>query len=270
MKKIIPFFFVLFLSISSIAQVPGYLGKRFSVGYSNYFFPRLTLISPSLNLVDEDKVSTKKKFNSTHCLDLDYVLTPWVSICLGGQFSKMEMVKQASKFYVERVGDVHYLPSSHQEMQLNTTNLSLAFKFFKERYMNPFGKYRKLEIMIMMNKLKMDENGFFAEMNTQKGLELAPYAVAGDTYKFKSLILAYTIGRQRILFDKLMLDWGIRFGVNYSYISKSVNPLEMMLAERRGVSDEYTIEKELKEQAIARTMGAQFVNAHVCLRFLAF
>jgi hypothetical protein len=262
--------FSFLVSVTSIAQVPGYLGKRFSVGYSNYFFPRSTLISPAFALVDEDKVSTEQVFNSTHCLDMDYVLTPWVSICVAGQFSKMGMVKQGSEFYVERIGDVQYLPSSKKDMQLNTINLSLALKFFKERYMNPFGKYRKLEAMLMMNKIKVDEDGFFSTTYTQNGMQLTPYAVTGDTYKFNSLILAYTIGRQRILFDKLVLDWGIRFGVNYSFIAGSVNPLETMVAERKSAYEEDTIERKLKEQAVTRTMGAQFVNAHLGLRFLAF
>jgi hypothetical protein len=274
MKKILTSFFVFFFCIASIAQVPGYLGKRFSVGYSNYFFPRSTLVSSSFTFGDEDKTSTRMAFNSTHSLDVDYVLTPWVSACLAGQFSKMDVVKQGGEFNVERGGTyntVQYLPGSKEDMQLNTINLSVAFKFFKERYMNPYGKYRKLEVMLMMNTIKMDENGFYSvRYDPPKPKQVLPYPVAGERYKFNSLILAYTIGKQRVLFDKLVLDWGIRFGINYNYISKSVNPLEMMFADRTSAYEEDSIEKKLKEQAIARTMGAQLVNAHVGLRFLAF
>jgi hypothetical protein len=274
MKKIITFFFVLFLSITSMAQVPGYLGKRFSIGYSNYFFPRFPAVNSSIGFSEGDKLSTERSFNSTHCLDVDYIISPRISMCFSGQFSKMDLMKHGSIFSVERGGQrysVQYVPRPKQDMELNTVNFSVGFKFFKQRYLNPFGRYRKLELILMMNKVIMDENGFYSvAYNSPKTNQLSSYPLMDGAGRFSSVALACTIGKQRIFFDKLILDWGIRFGINYSYVVSNLNPFETLFEYGNSSVDENTLESELKDQGNARIWGAQFVNAHVGLRFLAF
>jgi hypothetical protein len=266
--------FSFLVSITSIAQIPGYLGKRFSIGYSNYFFPRFPAVNSSIGFSDGDKLSTEHVFNSTHCLDVDYIISPRISMCFSGQFSKMDLMKQGSIFSVERGGlsySVQYLPKPNQDMELNTVNFSVGFKFFKQRFLNPFGWYRKLELILMVNKVVMDEKGFYYMANSNPQIkQSSPYPLVDGAGRFSSIALAYTIGKQRIFFDKLILDWGIRFGINYSYVVSNLNPLETLFEYENSSIKEDTLESELKDQGNARIWGAQFVNAHVGLRFLAF
>jgi hypothetical protein len=268
MKKIIISFLIAALSLSSVAQVPGYLGKRFSIGYSNYFSPRMSVLVKGLGLID-DRMSTEHLFNSTHCLDMDYILTTKVSLCLSGQFSKTDLFKVGSQFSMHESGtyyNVQYSPRPKEDMGLNTVNISLGFKFFKERYLNPFGRYRKLELIILMSMIQMDEKGFLYQPSDYKnGTPLTSYMLSSGADKFNSLVLAYTLGKQRIFFDKMILDWGIRFGFNFSYVFSVMNPI----TAGGGLSDN-SIENELRNQGNMRIWGAQTVNAHIGLRFLAF
>jgi hypothetical protein len=272
MKKITLSFFVLFLSFFSIAQVPGYMGKRFSIGYSNYLFPRIPVLSSALGFT-EDFISTEHLFNSTHCLDMDYALSSRVSLCLSGQFSKLDFISYKSIVHATVAGrsnDIQYIPKSRQDMQLRTTNISVGFKFFKERYLNPYGRYRKVELILMMNRINMDENGFYSIMyDYYNGNKVEPYPLYGEAGKFNSIALAYTMGKQRIFFNKLILDWGLRLGLNYSYVYSNLNPFEFLRNIDNGNTED-TLEKRLKDQANARTWGAQLVNVHLGLRFLAF
>jgi hypothetical protein len=267
MKKIITFFFVFILSITSIAQVPGYLGKRFSIGYSSYFFPRIAALSSSIGFIDGD-IPTERSFNSTHCLDMDYAIGTRISFCLSGQFSKVELLKYGSDLYVQHgttYTNVVYLPPHKQDMQLNTVNISVGFKFFRSRYLNPVGRYRKWEVILIMNKLEMEKNGFYYTMNNQS----KPYPLSIVDEQFQSIVIAYTIGKQRVLFNKIVLDYGIRFGINYSYVFSDLNIVKE-LVEWDNFDYDASLAGKLKSQANGRTFGAQLVNAHIGLRFLAF
>jgi hypothetical protein len=243
--------FSLLASLTSMAQVAGYLGKRFSVGYSNYFSPRFPEAGRMPVFKQDGKLSARQVLNSTHCLDMDYILGSRVSLCLSGQFSKMDLVKHGRIF---RPANNLYLPLG--SMELNTTNFSLGFKFFKKHYLNPLGRYRKVELILMRNKVVMKES--------------SSYSLVDEGFKFSSFAFAYTMGKQRVFFDKLILDCGIRIGINYSYVYSNINPLEIMLDFETRSSEENIMQSKLREQANARTWGAQFVNAHIGLRFLAF
>jgi hypothetical protein len=260
--------FSFLISIASIAQVPGYLGKRFSIGYSNYFFPRIPAISSSIGFIDGD-IPTERSFNSTHCLDMDYTIGSRVSFCMSGQFSKMELLKYGSDLYVQKADKsytyVYYFPPHRQDMQLNTVNISVGFKFFKSNYLNPVGRYRKWELILIMNKLDMEKNGFYYTMNNQS----KPYLLSTVDEQFASVAIAYTIGKQRVLFNKLVLDYGIRFGINYSYVFSDLNIISA-LVESDSFTYDGSLAGKLKSQANGRTFGAQLVNAHIGLRFLAF
>ncbi len=267
MKKILFSFFILLVFMPCFAQVSGYLGKRMSIGYSNYFFPRIPAISLTSGTVPADK-----KMNSTHCLDMDYIVAPRVSVCLSGQFSRMGLFSYGNKIYVESRGNsngnnVEYLPDDESNLYLNTTNISFGIKIFKERYLNPFGRYRKLELIVMMNKVNADENGFYS-VNRDYGsiVTKTPYPLSSDETKSKSIVVAYTMGKQRILFNKLVLDWGVRLGINQSYVFRNIG----LLGALGGSNYDNSIGRKLKEEAIARTVGSQFINLHLGLRFLAF
>lgn len=275
MKKVL---LLLFLAVATImdAQTAGYMGKRVSIGYSSYVFPRLGILKnmDEFNIRDGNKMGTTRRLNVTHCMDMDYVISSTISLCLSGQFSKMDLYKPGSAFYVQESNqgtrssyDVIYKPEDERSMDLKTMNFSVGFKFFKSRYINPFGKYHKLEFILVRSKVGLDRDAFYYESSSPY-FHVRKYELPDQNFNYKSFVVAYTIGKQRILFNKLILDYGARFGLNYNYVLSNVSVFGMLKTQLS--DDEYSVSKSFKEGANFRVFESQFVNAHIGLRFLAF
>lgn len=259
MKKL----YLLILSFTAVytlqAQVSGYQGKRFSMGYSTYLSPRLKIGS--------NEIGDTRKWNIVHCIDFDYAIKPRVSFCAGVQFSKMDLIKYGSEFEKYDNGTytrVLYTPTSKKDMETKGTNISLGFRFFRRGYLNPYGKYRKIEFILAMNEAVFDKRGFIKKPD----YNLPSSIVSVSEQKYNSLVFAYTIGKQRILFNKLVLDYGVRVGLNLNYLFKISFIGQIM--DELGDSESQEIDSRIKTAINQRLLGAQFLNAHIGLRFLAF
>ena len=79
--KLIVFFTI--VSYGCYSQVAGYLGKRFSIGYSNYFM--VAGLGPVANAPSKDELSG---LNSTHCLNLEYTIQNRTNFCISFQTLK--------------------------------------------------------------------------------------------------------------------------------------------------------------------------------------
>lgn len=277
MKKNITLFFFAIVSVNLWAQVPGYMGKRFSIGYSNYFAPRI----PSMGSVfsysysgNEMEMATNRSFNYTNCIDVDYILNSKISLCVATQFSKMDFCKYGSYFslynYSSGVSsDIYYSPPKGKNMDLKTTNFSIGFKFFKKRYENPLGRYRKMELILVNDKVLMDKNEFYYDLNYPYAA--MKYTVPDAPYKYKSVVFAYTMGKQRVLFDKIVLDYGLRIGLNCNYFLRNGSIMnEILRIASEKTNEDITLDTQLKEAANIRISQSQFINAHLGFRFLAF
>ena len=158
------FIIALFFCLNTTAQVPGYMGRRFSVGYSNDFAPRIA----GLCLTD-GKVSENRSFNATHCFDIDYALSRRLSLCAAFQYSKMDFLVggKDNPMYVEgyKYSTVYYLPPNDLPMDLSSKNVSIGLKFFRKNYINPFGRYTKVELILCMNTIDVFQNAFYTKTN---------------------------------------------------------------------------------------------------------
>jgi len=138
----------MFICLPSIisAQVPGYMGKRFSVGYSNLFSPDIT------NLLSADNVKAGR-LNISHSLDLNYVFNYRKALCL-------------SVSYIEKKGDYthssnyrYYNPEDYtfnnREEKLSSIGISLGLKLFKRSRLAPLGPYVKWEALYLVDYQKV-------------------------------------------------------------------------------------------------------------------
>lgn len=275
MKKTFLFVFVLSTSLT-IAQIPGYMGKRLSLGYSTYVSPRTSVLDELSDInIGSGGIASNRAFNMTHCLGADYIISPRISLCLAAQFSKTDLFKYGTIFDVtESMGGsrdyykIVYRPEDEKDMALRGMNISFGFKFFKSRYLNPYGRYRKIELILAQSAVVMDKDGFYYDYSNQWPYYTnKKYELEDRSYNYKSFVVAFTFGKQRILFNKLILDYGVRAGINYNYVFKHASIIGML---SEGFSDDYTIAGKLKEAANFRLFGAQLFNAHIGLGFLAF
>ena len=253
---------LIFIALSATAQVPGYMGKRFSIGYSNYFM--LSGIGPTANA---SSASGNIGVNTTHCFNIEYTIKRRTNFCLSLQSSNTGMDPgtinvQSFDPITSNNNNYTYTYSEHpyKPMQLHSINVGLGFKFFQTGTLAPIGKYKKLELLLMFNHLTYRSSAF---TSFDSGVATNTIVGTGD-YQFTTFAITYTIGRSRVLFDRIVLDYGIRFGVVPAEAISFVN------SEGDFSSGSLDTETGFKYDVNTRLFRSQIFNFHIGLGFLAF
>jgi hypothetical protein len=267
MKKVL-IFILFFQGLFLNAQVAGYMGKRFTIGYSNYFSP--SFLGRSAN-------STVRSLgmNTVNCLNAEYTIGKRTNFCVGGQFSKTGFVKTGGFNYTyydstysytdpSRInGTLHYLPKNGLPMQMRSLNFAVGFKFFRSGYIAPVGAYTKVELVMFMNRITYDPKAFY--LDEARYEEKRVGKIGNGTYDFKSFAIAATFGRQRILFDRLVLDAGIRLAFSPNMV---LNYISTEVFGDDGYNS--TMEEQIRLNSNSRLFTAQVFNFHLGIGFLAF
>lgn len=263
-------FLILFFipSLISLGQVPGYMGKRFSIGYSNYFF--LSALSPTANATSS---GSELGINSTHCINLEYSIKNRTNFCLSVQKSKTGI--DPGEIYIENYDGSNYNSyyakyslKPYKPMQINSYNIGLGFKFFSTGSLAPIGKYKKVEVLLLLNHLEYDKNAFLFTSYTSTGGSTYLAFGKGD-YKFNTVSASYTMGRSRVFFDRIVLDGGIRFGVvPAGFLSVLLDSEDYSSSPL--YSNAEGIRKGLRRDTYTRLFAFQAINIHLGLSFLAF
>jgi len=264
---------ILLLSISCsyslFGQLAGYMGKRFSIGYSNYMSP--AFFSAGSNSYDGFRL------NATHCINIEYVRKNKRMLCASFQFLKTGINNTDFYYLSSSSGSLYpeysvakYKASDKKPIQLTSTNFSIGFKFFRSGFIAPVGKYTKLDFILLVEKIKFQKNAFGNDPATS-----APIAIGSGVYEYNSFAIALTIGRQRC-FDKIIIDTGIRFGIVpfpiLKEISSEINPFDSQSPNTgaRYNYNQYSNTINMEEDKTARIMGAQLINFHIGIGFIAF
>jgi hypothetical protein len=244
---------LLFCSLLSAAQdVPGYMGRRLIVGYSNYFFPRFAAPGNPEGIIPEFPV------NLTHCLNIGYVLKKHSILELSLQRSKTGI---ATITTYDALNTYEIYPVSPLAV-LKTTNIGLGFKFTDKNKFAPVGKYRKLELILMLCDISFDtryrylkSGGVYTYVNKGTG-----------EISFRALSAAYTLGRSRVLYNRVVLDYGIRFAASGKLLQSVIG--NVFLDDGSGST--YDLESNYIDKAQVRLMYQQLINLHIGIGFLAF
>lgn len=263
-------FLVFFLIVvPSHAQVAGYMGKRFSINYTQDMSP--ALISPLSNTNIEYIYDLwEPKFagiNLTQGIGFDYIIKPRTSFCLSVHYLKTGL-SYYDNFVTGGSGNTGYWEYNDggKPMQLRVYSLVGGFKFFRQQHFAPFGRYRKLDFSVYLQQVSFKKEGFPPK-----------YYIQQTDYSFATFGVGYTFGKQRIFFDKLVVDWGIRLGVvpfgNLEYFDEEFGEGILgfvALANKYRYVDHSDIRNQLRARADTRVLGAQRVNLHIGIGFLAF
>ncbi|MGZ6519829.1 MAG: hypothetical protein ACXVED_19750, partial [Bacteroidia bacterium] len=143
---------------------------------------------------------------------------------------------------------------------LRSINLALGFKMFRQGTIAPVGGYQKLELLFMMETVDYDNKHFYGYDYSGTYSTPVPVSQNGSgEYTYRNLAVGYTIGKQRILFDRLVFDYGIRFAIAPAVVSEILND---------GVYA--SMEDYYMTQSRERVFREQLINVHLGLGFLAF
>lgn len=259
MKQIFIFSFLLSFTLS-YSQVAGYMGKRVALGYSNYFM--LAGLGPTYESRDVG-------FNTTHCFNAEVSIKKRTNLCLSFQMMKTGVDDHQNFEYntIDQFGNSQnytYRYSSAKPMKLVSNNVSIGFKFFGRAYIAPVGKYKKLELLLLLNDLTYDKTAFTGTDNSTYGTVPPARSIGTGNYNYKTIAIAYTIGRQRVIADRIVLDFGTRIGIVPAGLIPLTDDLYISL-----INDQ-SPENLFKFDTYARQLRFQLINFHIGIGFLAF
>jgi hypothetical protein len=262
-RKTILLGFVLLTASVLTAQVPGYMGKRLTLGYSNNFFA--AIIGPPAQSYDMG-------INTTHSFNIEFTIKPRTNFCLSYQMFNTGVTTNHTfvNSTQDQYGNVynvesHFDPVPNKPMELHSNNVCIGFKFFNAGSLAPVGKYRKLELVLMFTELSYPPNSFFT-YNYNYGFGgndgVSRSSLGTGNYNFKSFALTYSLGRQRVLFNRLVLDYGLQFGFVPAGVFATLN-------SEGDFSDASTPENVFRQETNKRLFRHQLFNFHIGLGFLA-
>lgn len=212
--------------------------------------------------------------NFRHALSADYTTgrrTAW-----GGtiQFYRTEASYTGQEIdfdYRDSYGNAYsysYYPSSKAVANITGTNLGVYVKRSRKNYIAPHGKYYKLGLTFFNYRARYNEKNFSTEYEVYEyngwytsgyhGIHTPELGSGNDS--FRSLGLTWGRGKQRIFWDKVVVDTG--FEVNY-IIGSLLNALDG--SETFGFSkDDY-----IRTGAKARIVRHNLINVTVGIGYLA-
>jgi hypothetical protein len=261
-KNIILTLIIALFSLTMFSQVPGFMGRRLTLGYSNNFF--LAGVGPTASSYDVG-------INTTHSFNAEYTIKNRTNLCASFQMFKTGVITNRTFYedvYSSSSGSYNYMsyrynPSPDLPMVLNAKCVALGFKFFSSGALAPVGKYKKLELVIMFCNLSYDRDGF-----TDNDATGSSYNSLGTgNYSFKSFALTYTIGRQRIIGSRIVLDYGMQFG----FLPNVVPAYILSDGESVNISayNGPALERAFRQDSNIRLFRYELFNFHIGIGLLA-
>jgi len=256
------------VTLCGFSQVPGYLGKRASVYYDVYFSP--TFVGPTASSAPSTgngSLAYSPGMNAAHCLNVEYATGKKTSLCISGQYMKTGVAYHSGSYYAN---EATYTGDLTKPAQLSSFNLGLGFKFYAKGFIAPLGRYQKLEFLLLFSTVNYDNthfqqpdqqvyNQYYGYSTTIKG---GPVSLGPGTYSYTNFVLAYTLGREVIVGDRIIIDYGFRLAVA-PFAVVTTDPTSS------GPSNN-SIENIYNYDSGWRLFREQLLNLHLGLGFLPF
>ena len=200
---------------------------------------------PTAHNVGDGDISPRGLSNS-HSLNLEYVYHNRKMICFVGQYSRtgIDYANMPGRFTGDR----------HKPAVLSSLGIGLGFKLFKRENLAPYGPYVKWEFMFFSNSIDYDNE------NWVKSDPFPPYnnvkvKQGTGNVTFEAIGIGFSFGRQRIFFDKLIVDRGLKFMVLPTIVGSS--------------STTSSVSAAMEEEGIRRLFLHQLINFHIGIGFPA-
>ncbi len=199
MKKNLSILVLLLLTVTLKAQVPGYMGKKFSAGYDFHFYfggidPDARIYDATYNLYQPSIF-----FNKFHEVHADYVLSKKYSVGLAYQFFK------TGQFYAESgnsPGYGYYSASNYLNMSCSSIMVNNKFFFYNNgTALAPIGNYGQIGVGVVTARSVAKVVG--SDYST---IAINKFVTHENV---NTPIIAFGLGNQSLLFDRLIIDVGV-------------------------------------------------------------
>lgn len=186
------------LTYAVSAQVPGYQGKRFCVGYNASTF---TVLDGGIgNFPFGLRLSYKTE------LSANYVVSRKASIGLSYYFAKQNYYVQEAEIYNNGffVPQTEYLPCSLQMYELH-------MQFFRKNFVAPAGLYHQIGVGIVKYNVAVDSDELV--LDNAFGSGQTNYTIQVPSDKFSGFKLSYHIGKTNPIGHNFYINTAV--GVNF-------------------------------------------------------
>lgn len=232
--KIYILFVTALLSSRGEAQIPGYMGKKLAIMYN-------IGVSPAISNINYRGNTGFSAFNIRHTLGIDYVRGRQRSIGIAASYMRTAM----------HYGSYYSFPTTRYEYTIEGTDtsatpyevyasgnfsgnvyigsagLSLYWKFFTKKSLAPLGPYQRIDLGFVkywvtrneIEPIKYVLQDHYTDYNTvasyyqERTINIAP---PGDENVYSRCQVGWGFGKQRILWNKVVFDRGIRFGALFN------------------------------------------------------
>lgn len=213
MKRIAFVIVVFFLSANMFAQIPGYLGKRFSIEYNNMFYLALSnpVVKKNYDLNGEMDLAITN-FNFRNEISANYVISQRSSISVGfGYFRTRYLFDGEFPVIYSDNNQVqeNYFWAKTPVGMISAYDINLHYTLFKKDYLAPFGKYYQFDFGLLRYKSTYDKKMLIKYMESYGDVpgEVIDIPFEDNKY-YNSLYLGYSQGRKRVFYDKLLVNYG--------------------------------------------------------------
>ena len=231
MKKNLLFIFSLFcISSSLLSQTPGFMGKKFVVGYGFYFWPALTNSNGAGKsfLTKGNSESGSFAFNNMHEAYIEYAVKTRFSIGFSAKYYKMTynnaLYLNAIQTYVDNSGysqTIYNYGKPNGLYTIKAINYNIYGKLFYSRYIAPWGKYMMFGLNIKTytcsynpTEMYLTNDSYYSNSNVPKTIsDFGP-----EKQKYKKFDFLFGLGRTRIISNKIIIDYGFNTNL-FSFIT---------------------------------------------------
>ncbi|CAN5157722.1 hypothetical protein BH09BAC5_BH09BAC5_16440 [soil metagenome] len=208
MKKyiLLSLFFFAFANVDVSGQVPGYQGKRFSLGYNASTFFYFTEFEGA----GFGDIMTNAIFSTTISYKTELYLNFALSRKVCGGFSYY-FAKQKDNFVFNDIDNVgNYVPVKNSVL-CKLSIYELHFQFFRKNFIAPVGLYHQFSIAIV--NYSLGEPGNKMEIRPESGNTSSYIAIDGPLDPYQCFKLGYSIGKTNPVGHNFYLTTA--FGVNF-------------------------------------------------------
>lgn len=219
MKRLSFYFLLILISAKSFSQLgPGYMGKRFQVGYGFHFSPAIIGSNGSeASLIGRgNSAGGDLALNSIHDGFMEFAFKNRTSIGFSARYYKSTFdnsVYTTGNVYTSSGANVASgTPTGFY--QIKGLNYALYFKFYHRRYVAPWGRYFIMGPTINTYKCFYDPATMFLTTNDSyyNGgglLYMRDFGPQGQQFMRPDLLFGW--GRNRIIANRITLDYGVNF-----------------------------------------------------------
>ncbi len=251
---------IIICSVTCFAQTPGYMGKRFVVGYGINASPRLVASGgkAGINLLHEGFIEFAMKKN--------------VSVGFSAKFYNTMYANTRD------VKVFDYSSSSIDQLNNNPTgftsikarNYALYFKFYKENYLAPWGKYFILGATLNTFESTYDPDNMYVSVSARDystyDYTNTYYSDFGSTTQsYKRFDIMIGNGRSRIIGNRVILDYG--YTINLLALTATVFDAP---DDNIGDSNYLSMSEYIEKTSAARIRGVNRFNVFLKVGVLLF